>query len=99
MGVSCAKAGQCATAGGQDVNLSAVPHTGKAAAATWNGKTWTLAKLPALLPGRASLFNAVSCPSTTVCVAVGHYGPNKTRLGAGWSGIWNGKTWKLRTAV
>jgi hypothetical protein len=36
----------------------------------------------------------VSCPSATVCVAVGHFGPNKTLLGAGWAGVWNGEAWK-----
>jgi len=58
--------------GGQDINLRAVAHTGRAAAATLNGKTWTIAKLPALRTGRASLFDAVSCPSASYCVAVGH---------------------------
>ena len=93
-GVSCTKAGNCATAGGEDVALRAVPLTGKAAAATWNGKAWTIAKLPALHAGRSDVFSAVSCPSATECVAVGHYGPNATLVGAGWAGVWNGKTWK-----
>jgi hypothetical protein len=99
MGVSCAKAGNCVTAGGENINLRAVGHTGKAAAAFWNGKTWTAAKLPALRSGRTSLFNGVSCPSTTECVAVGQYGPVKTTSGAGWAGFWNGKSWKQAAAV
>jgi hypothetical protein len=93
-GVSCTRAGNCATAGGEDLAPNAVPVTGKAAAATWNGKTWTIAKLPALHAGRSDVFNAVSCPSATQCVAVGQYEPNKAQLGTGWTGIWNGKTWK-----
>jgi hypothetical protein len=93
-GVSCTRAGNCATAGGEYVAPNAVPITGKAAAATWNGKAWTIAKLPALHSGRSDVFNAVSCPSATRCVAVGQYEPNKTQIGTGWAGIWNGKTWK-----
>ena len=93
-GVSCARAGSCATAGGQNMALHAVPLTGKAAAATWNGTAWTIARLPALHPGRSDVFNSVSCPTAAQCVAVGQYGPNKTQLGTGWAGIWNGKTWK-----
>lgn len=97
-GVSCTRAGNCATAGGEDVAPQAVPLTGKAAAATWNGNAWNIAKLPALHAGRSDAFNAVSCLSATQCVAVGQYGPNKTQTGTGWAGIWNGKTWKQAVA-
>ena len=98
-GVSCTKAGPCATAGGEDMDLKAPGITGRARVANWNGKAWTIANLPALNAGRADVFNAVSCPSATTCVAVGHYGTNKTELGAGWAGVWNGTTWKQAAAV
>jgi hypothetical protein len=93
-GVSCTKAGPCAAAGGEDMDLKAPGITGRARVANWNGKAWTIADLPALDAGRADVFNAVSCPSATECVAVGHYGTSKTLLGAGWAGVWNGTTWK-----
>ena len=72
------------------------PHDSStnALAETWNGKAWTIAKRPALHAGRSDVLNAVSCPSATKCVAVGQYEPNKTQIGIGWAGIWNGETWK-----
>jgi hypothetical protein len=41
-GVSCPKAGSCAATGSEDLNPRALPQTGKAAAANWNGKSWKL---------------------------------------------------------
>jgi hypothetical protein len=44
------------------------------------------------------LFNGVTCLSTTDCVAVGELGPVRTINGAGLSGFWNGRAWRLVTA-
>jgi hypothetical protein len=98
-GVSCASAKSCVTAGYFDINLNAGGNTGKATAASWNGKAWAVAKVPAPARGKASLFESVSCLSAANCVAVGQVGPDKTLEGNGLSGFWNGKAWKLVTAV
>ncbi|HEX9624839.1 MAG TPA: hypothetical protein VF979_10720 [Streptosporangiaceae bacterium] len=55
-------------------------------AESWNGTSWTL------LPDAPDLtgFNAVSCPTSTTCVAVGS-GPTPVTTMA--SAVWNGSTW------
>lgn len=97
--VSCASAKSCVAAGYFDLNVNAGGNTGKATAASWNGKAWTVTKVPAPGSGKASLFEAVSCVSASSCAAVGQLGPYKTLEGNGLSGFWNGKAWKLVTAV
>jgi hypothetical protein len=97
VGVSCASAKSCMTVGYIDVNEKASSNSGRAGAAPWNGKSWTARVVPAPAKGKASLFNEVSCPAATSCVAVGELSPQASILGTGLSGIWNGKTWKLVT--
>ena len=62
---------------------------GKFAAARWNGSTWTA--MPAAgVQGQAG---AVSCPTTTYCLAVGE---SISRSGYGPVAIeWNGSAWRL----
>jgi hypothetical protein len=98
-GVSCASLKSCVAAGYFDINVNVGGNTGKATAASWNGKAWTVAKVPGPASGKASLFEDVTCLSASSCVAVGVVGPSKTLEGNGLSGFWNGKTWKLVTAV
>jgi hypothetical protein len=83
-GISCSSPVAC-TAVGVWINRSA---QGLLLAERWNGKTWAIEDTPST-PGHDSVLNAVSCPSATVCVAVGHdrSGPLAAR--------WNGKTWAL----
>jgi hypothetical protein len=57
-------------------------------AARWDGKTWAIQATPSP-PGLGSVFNAVSCPSATACVAVGQ-GPFGLLAAR-----WDGKNWVL----
>jgi hypothetical protein len=83
-GISCSSPVAC-TAVGEWVN-----GTGSVflLAERWNGTTWAIQHTPTP-PGSDSVFNAVSCPSATDCVAVGQdsSGPLAAR--------WNGTTWTL----
>lgn len=97
VGVTCGSATRCLAVGYVDANLNDGGHTGKAAAASWNGKTWTATNVPGPGKGRASRFNEVSCPATASCLAVGQLGPFNTDEGSGLAGFWNGKSWKLVT--
>ncbi len=83
-GISCSSPVAC-TAVGVSFNSSS---RGLILAERWNGKTWAIQKTP-VPPGYDSVFYAVSCPSATACVAVGHgrSGPLAAR--------WNGRTWTL----
>jgi hypothetical protein len=82
-----------------DMNPGAAGNTGRAAAVTWNGRTWTVTKVPAPARGKSSLFNGVSCLSAVNCVAAGQVGPENSTNGTGLSGFWNGRSWRLVTAL
>ena len=45
-GVSCVAGNRCVAVGTIDSNLNSVSNTGKAAAATWNGRAWTVTSVP-----------------------------------------------------
>ncbi|HMD94032.1 MAG TPA: hypothetical protein VKG80_15490 [Trebonia sp.] len=99
VGVSCASAKRCVMVGYLDMNPGAGGNTGRAAAVTWNGRTWTVTRVPAPARGKASLFNGVSCLSAVNCVAAGQVGPENSSSGTGLSGFWNGRGWRLVTAL
>ncbi len=81
--------------GGQVIDLNQVLH--------WNGRKWS--RVPAPDPGGTasgdfSGLNAVSCPSTTSCWAVGGYGSSS---GSSFTALnevlhWNGRTWSLASS-
>lgn len=69
-GVSCASATNCVAVGGSnlDASGSAAPPPAMVAE-RWNGRRWSLEHVPASPEG--SWLNAVACPSTHACIAVG----------------------------
>ncbi len=97
-GVSCVTANRCVAVGTIDSNLTGVGNTGRAAAATWSGKAWTVTGVPAPAKGKASLFKDATCLSAADCVAIGQVGPFGSTNGTGLSGFWNGKSWRLVAA-
>lgn len=102
LGVSCPAVKSCLAVGGADVNTNnnaGVDNFGRAAAAAWNGKTWSVIAVPAPAKGKSSVFQGVSCPLAASCVAAGKAGPTGSAAGNGLSGFWNGKSWRLVTAI
>ena len=97
-GVSCVAGHRCVAVGVIDSNLNATSNTGKAGAATWNGRAWTVTSVPAPAKGKASLLRDVTCLSAANCVAVGQTGPSGSTNGTGLSAFWNGKSWRLVVA-
>ena len=95
-GVSCAAASRCVAVGDTEVYLKGGSTHG-AAAVTWNGKTWTATGIPGPGKGKTSLFMDVTCLSAKSCVAVGQAGPAGSAAGAGLSGFFNGRSWRLVT--
>jgi hypothetical protein len=71
-----------------------------AAAVSWNGKAWTVTRVPPPGKDKASLFTAVTCRSATDCVAVGQTAPagSASNASTALSGFWNGKSWRLVAA-
>jgi hypothetical protein len=94
--VSCT-AGRCMLTGstGRDIGQNAAGS--RAAAAVYNGKTWTAVTVPGPPKDDLSVLNGVSCLSATFCAAVGQVGPATGATSAGLIGFWNGKTWRLLT--
>jgi hypothetical protein len=99
VGVSCVSAKRCVMVGYLGMNPGKDGNTGRAAAVTWDGRTWTVTRVPAPARGKASLFNGVSCLSAGSCVAAGQVGPDNSTTGTGLSGFWNGRGWRLVTAL
>ena len=97
-GVSCQAVGHSVAVGLNDWNpASNQTLSGRAAAATWNGKAWTAT--PVTVPGKddASGFSAVTClPGKRVfCAAVGYRGPQDSAVSSTLSGFWNGRRWMV----
>lgn len=84
--VSCPAAGSC-TAVGEDGPSSG---TLQLMTARWDGSVWTAHTLP-LVSGANPQFHGVSCPTTTMCAAVGEA---RTSGGQGsLVSVWNGSSW------
>ncbi len=98
-GVSCGSASRCVAVGVASTNGS--QQASRALAVSYNGRSWTTARVPALPKGSgATQFQGVSCVSAAFCVAVGEGGGSGGNLfsNAALTGFWNGKSWKLVTA-
>jgi hypothetical protein len=95
-GVSCTSSGSagrhCLATG-----ASGTVNGGGAAAVTWDGKTWSLTKVPAPAAGNFSELTAVSCVSAVSCFAAGVIGPTNASSARPLAGFWNGSAWKLAT--
>jgi sugar lactone lactonase YvrE len=93
-GVSCPVSTTVCTAVGEDS-----PYN-KPVAERWNGAEWSPQTMP-IPAGSGSnpiIFNDVSCPSSSLCEAVGNYKPNATGVPRALIEVWNGTEWKLQTA-
>jgi hypothetical protein len=91
-GVSCPSATECVAVG------DAFPPRGGAYYATanyWNGARWTTGRAANL--GTSSRLEAVSCPSTSSCFAVGEYG-TASPTGLPLIEHWNGRNWTRQAA-
>ena len=95
--VSCLSAGHCVAVGSTGVNpLSNFP-TGRAAAMTWNGKTWKAQSVPAPAKGKFSALVGLYCQKS-FCAASGKTGPSGTAKGIALTGFSSGASWKLVAA-
>jgi hypothetical protein len=90
-GVSCVSASFCVAVGNYYTGTSV--HT---LAMVWNGSTWTLQSSPNTYVGNDNYLNAISCLSTSFCVATGaaDNGTNYETLAM----VWNGSTWTLQSS-
>jgi hypothetical protein len=96
-GLSCASTTSCAiTAAG--VVVAGKTSKELAFAETWNGKTWTAARLPWPASDLIALLESVSCTASKTagphCMAVGAAGTAGSAAPVAAS--WNGKAWSMR---
>ena len=93
-GVSCPSATLCLAVGDND-NASGTTVT---LAERWRAGAWSITSTPVPSGATSSALGGVSCPSTTVCIAVGNYisGGGPTRPLAE---RWNGSTWTLQSVT
>ncbi len=91
-GVSCPSATAC----------EAVGYYGNSAgtqlplAEAWNGTSWTIQSSPTPTGAAFSQLVAVSCSSTSNCIAVGDYGSKKA-ADLTLAEVWNGTTWSVES--
>jgi len=88
--VSCPRVDNC-IAVGTALDLSSSAFEGNALAEHWNGKKWSIMRMPGPSGALAPQLNSVSCSAPNDCVAVGSYfavgGPRALVE------RWNGKKW------
>jgi hypothetical protein len=90
-GVSCPTHNDCIAVGSYTTDRS--EGDTHVLAEIWNGTTWSAVTAPS--PYDSSVFNGVSCVSTTSCVAVGSY--VRSAVGYPLTEFWNGSVWSLVT--
>jgi hypothetical protein len=86
--ISCATARFCMAVGDASHGAKARPspsYRDTTLAERWDGSRWQI--IPAPSPAHASVFTGVSCPSPTVCVAVGSSGSGARTLAERWNGV------------
>jgi hypothetical protein len=64
----------------------------------WNGRKWTVQRIPNLPAGAASGLSAVSCASARACTAVGQrlVQGRRTAHAATLAEHWNGRKWRIQ---
>ena len=87
-GVSCPSVNSCF-----GVGSSTVLGTTKALGEHWNGHNWAIVATPNPSTATSTRLNAISCPSTTSCFAVGSYAEGTLQKNL--AERWNGSSWSI----
>jgi hypothetical protein len=93
--VSCASASLCFAAGWHSWRPPAATHS-QTLVEHWNGSTWTIVPSPngSPSPGSNNALEAVACPNTSRCLAIGHYDAPDGFFQT-LAEQWNGTTWSI----
>lgn len=92
-GISCVSSTFC-QAVGDAYNSHGTPF---AFAERWDGSAWALETVTGPAGAQYSVLSGVSCPSATVCEAVGYY-ENAANAYPPMAQVWNGSVWAGQTA-
>jgi hypothetical protein len=71
------------------------PSGNRTLAEVWSGRTWTIVPTPDPRNSTGATLFAVTCTSSTACVAVGGY-PTVDANSAAFSEIWDGSSWTIK---
>jgi hypothetical protein len=89
-GLSCVSSTFCVAVG----NYENRAGRSLAYAAIWTGR-WRVESAPTVRGQTATIYNAVSCPSTTSCVAVGYSYLRRLATEHTFAATWNGRAWRI----
>jgi hypothetical protein len=90
--VACTSSTACVAVGWYD----SAAGTQEPLAERWNGHTWSIQSTPTPTGASQSSLSGVSCPSATVCVAVGAY-QTPTGHQLPFVARWDGSAWTIQT--
>ena len=89
-GVACPSPSDCTTVG--QGNGDGTPFT---LGERWRDGRWNLENISAPVGAAENQLNAIACPATDACAAVGTVGPTRGVLSAE-ALLWNGRTWQVQ---
>lgn len=93
--VSCSSTTECTAVG--LFSESGPPELVKTLAIRWNGTEWKIQSTPN--PSNTAYLSAVSCPSSSFCMAAGFYYDSGASAWTPTSMRWNGTEWTTKAAV
>jgi hypothetical protein len=93
-GVSCSSSTACTAVGEYATGKSTTDYV--TLAERWNGTVWATQTTPNPEGQLGSHLTGVSCPSSTVCIAVGHY-VTSAKTEAALAERWNGTEWSIQS--
>jgi hypothetical protein len=91
MSLACSSASLCTAVGGYDLNTG----RGQSFAERWDGSRWSLEATLEIPGAFDTQLASVSCPSPSVCVAVGYYDPRPGPSQRTLAERWNGTSWSV----
>lgn len=95
-GIACADATSCFAVGSENIGSVFAPVT---LTERWDGSKWSVTRSPVPPKSIDSELNAVSCPTSRFCMAVGDKNFNRTGVTSDVAERWNGKRWTVVPAA
>lgn len=89
-GIACASSTKCFAVGASYSGSSSRPMLEQ-----WNGSSWTLGTLPSPAKQLSAMLWQISCPSPSICVAIGSEQSSASTAAHGFSEVWKGNVWSI----
>jgi hypothetical protein len=92
--VSCTSPSRCTAVGGY---YDSTVHTNVTFGAKWNGTSWSAEDTANPSGDTSSFLSGISCPSATMCAAVGYYQDSGNLYSL--AEVWNSSGWSVKTSA